>query len=76
MADSEATAVPTSREQCPRCGASEAVLSLLTAMNRYFACRRCANRWQVAVVAADEVQGALPGRKRSLKERLACPRSP
>jgi hypothetical protein len=37
------------------------VLSLLTAMTRYFACRRCANRWQVAVVAAHDVHETLPG---------------
>jgi DNA-directed RNA polymerase subunit M/transcription elongation factor TFIIS len=61
MANSEATAVPTSHACCPRCGATEPVLSLLTAMTRYFACRRCANRWQVAVVAAHDVQETLPG---------------
>jgi len=61
MTDSEAPAVPTSRDCCPRCGASEAVLSLLTSMTQYFACRRCANRWRVAVVAADDVKEILPG---------------
>jgi len=32
---------------CPRCGASDALLSLLTSMTRYFACRRCDCRWEV-----------------------------
>jgi formate dehydrogenase maturation protein FdhE len=48
------------RDACPRCGATEPVLSLLTSMTRYFACRRCASRWQVAVVATEAVDGALP----------------
>ena len=61
MADSEATTVPSSRDSCPRCGASEPVLSLLTSMTRYFACRRCANRWQVVIVAAGTVNEVLPG---------------
>ena len=61
MAESEATAVPTSRECCPRCGASAPVLRLLTSRTRYFACRGCANRWQVAVVAGDPMNETLPG---------------
>jgi hypothetical protein len=35
---------------CPRCGAADAVLNLLTSMTRYFACPRCNCRWEVAVV--------------------------
>jgi hypothetical protein len=35
---------------CPRCGASDALLPLLTSMTRYFVCRRCDCRWEVSVV--------------------------
>jgi len=36
--------------RCPRCGALDAVLNLLTSMTRYFVCRRCDCRWEVSVV--------------------------
>jgi anti-sigma B factor antagonist len=48
------------RESCPQCGVREIVLSLLTSMTRYFACRRCHSRWEVAVVAAGPGTGTLP----------------
>jgi DNA-directed RNA polymerase subunit M/transcription elongation factor TFIIS len=59
MADSEA-AVDVEREGCPQCGARDNVLSLLTSMTRYFACRRCRYRWQVSVVEAERRKGAVP----------------
>lgn len=46
---------------CPRCGASDATLSLLTSMTRYFACRRCHCRWDVSVVVTSmATTSALP----------------
>ena len=45
---------------CPRCGASDAVLSLLTSMTRYFACRRCDCRWQVSVVTTPATAESEP----------------
>lgn len=33
---------------CPDCGSTNPVLSLLTSMTTYFACRRCGRRWQIA----------------------------
>jgi len=41
---------------CPQCGASDATLSLLTSMHRYFACRRCSHRWQIAVTRDTDPQ--------------------
>jgi hypothetical protein len=43
-----ADALPSPTGACPQCGASDATLSLLTSMHRYFACRRCNHRWQIA----------------------------
>ena len=51
--EGEAPAVPLDGDRCPHCGASDAILNLLTSMTRYFACRLCPQRWEVAVVSAD-----------------------
>ena len=48
--DSEAPSTEVDPACCPQCGASDAVLSLLTSMTSYFACRRCNRRWEVSVV--------------------------
>ena len=37
----------THRDACPRCGASDVVMSLLTAMNKYLACPHCRHRWHL-----------------------------
>jgi formate dehydrogenase maturation protein FdhE len=52
MADSEAPTFELDRQCCPQCGVQEIVLSLLTSMTRYFACRSCHSRWEVTVVGA------------------------
>ena len=41
----------TNRDACPRCGAVDAVMSLLTSMHKYLACVRCRHRWQLVVDA-------------------------
>lgn len=33
---------------CPHCGSVDPILSLLTSMVTYFACRQCGHRWQAA----------------------------
>jgi formate dehydrogenase maturation protein FdhE len=38
----------TTGDGCPRCGATGATMTLLTAMVRYFMCDRCQCRWQVS----------------------------
>lgn len=49
MLASGVTPDPTNRDTCPRCGAVDAVMSLLTSMNRYLACIHCRHRWQITV---------------------------
>lgn len=64
MSDAEA-ASQGNRPRCPRCEASDPVLTLLTSMTRYFACGRCQHRWEVAAVAAadrNETRDALNAR--------------
>ena len=39
------------RNRCPRCGAVDTLMSLLTSMNRYFACLHCRHRWHLAAQA-------------------------
>lgn len=46
MAAADADPIRPHQRRCPRCGASDGTLSLLTSMHRYFACRRCNCRWQ------------------------------
>jgi len=52
MTNPAVPAVPLEQNRCPRCAASDAVLSLLTSMTRYHACRRCDYRWQVSASGA------------------------
>jgi hypothetical protein len=53
-------AVQGIRESCPLCGATDAVLTLLTSMTRYFACRRCQYRWRISIVAPIQRENAPP----------------
>lgn len=41
------------RDPCPRCGADDAVMSLITSTNTYLylACLHCRHRWHLAVQA-------------------------
>lgn len=48
---SEAPSLQEDPECCPQCGASDALLTLLTSIRKYFACRHCTRRWEVAVIA-------------------------
>ena len=42
---------PPIRNPCPRCGADDAVMRLLTSTNLYLACLHCRHRWHLAVQA-------------------------
>ena len=46
------------RQPCPLCGATDAVLTLLTSMTRYFACRRCQHRWRIGIAAPVQRENA------------------
>jgi len=59
MTDSEAASQGI-RARCPKCEASDPVLTLLTSMTRYFACSRCQHRWEVAAVAAADRDDTSP----------------
>jgi transcription elongation factor Elf1 len=41
-----------SADRCPRCGAPDVVLKLLTSMTRYFACGRCGSMWEISITAS------------------------
>jgi DNA-directed RNA polymerase subunit M/transcription elongation factor TFIIS len=49
VAQSDGQVDQTDQEHCPRCGAADAVMSLLTSMNKYLACLHCHHRWQLTV---------------------------
>lgn len=50
MIDAEVPPPGTGENRCPQCGAPDGVLSLLTSMTKYYACRQCHGRWQVSTV--------------------------
>ena len=45
----DAPSPDAARAPCPRCGAPDATLKLLTSMTRYFVCPHCNCRWQVSL---------------------------
>jgi transposase-like protein len=44
-------------DACPRCTATDATVTLLTSMTRYFVCNRCQSRWQVSRVSGGDKTG-------------------
>ena len=43
-------------DRCPRCSAPCRAPNLLTSMTRYYACGRCACRWQVSRLEENDLE--------------------